>query len=126
MAVVSLFAAAASFLAFVGVYAVMAYSVAQQSREIGVRMALGASPGDIAARVLRHGAVLTGAGMAIGLAMSAALGGLLAALLFGVKPLDGLTYGAVSLLAATAGLIATSIPAFIAARVDPSVALAAE
>jgi hypothetical protein len=126
MAIVCVFAAAAGFLAFVGVYGVMAYSVAERSREIGVRMALGASPADIAARVLQHGAVLTCAGTAIGLTMSTALGGLLAALLFGVTPLDAATFAAVSLLAVVAGLTATAIPAFVAARVDPSAALAAD
>jgi predicted permease len=126
MALLTLFAAAACFLAFVGVYGVMAYSVAQRSREIGVRIALGASPSEVARRVLRQGAVLTGAGLAIGVVLSAVLAGTLARLLFGVAPRDPLTFGLVAGVTTVSSLLATALPAVMAARVDPTVALKTE
>ena len=104
----------------------MAYSVAERSREIGVRMALGARSQDIARTVVRQGALLTGLGVSVGLALAAALAGVLRALLFGVAPLDPMTFIAVSAVAMAASLIATALPALAAARVDPNVALRAD
>lgn len=126
MALLSVFAGAALFLAFVGVYGVMAYSVAQRSREIGVRMALGARPADVARAVLAQGAVLTGLGLSIGLVASAAMAGVLGALLFGVRPLDPATFAAVSAVTAGASLLASATPALMAARIDPTAALKAD
>jgi putative ABC transport system permease protein len=126
MALFGAFAAAASLLAFVGVYGVMAYTVAERSREIGVRMALGARPADIARRVVAHGAALTGLGVSLGLLLSAALAGVLGALLFGVAPLDPLTFAAVAVLTSVSTLAAGAVPALMAARVDPNVALRAD
>lgn len=123
MALLSVFAGAALFLAFVGVYGVMAYSVAQRSREIGVRMALGARPTDVARTVLTQGALMTGVGVSVGLVLAAALTGLLGTLLFGVRPLDLVTFAVVSVVAAGAGMLASAMPALAAARVDPTVAL---
>jgi predicted permease len=126
MTLMTALATAALLLTFVGVYGVMAYSVAQQSREIGVRMALGARPRDIARSVLTRGAVLTGAGIGAGLLLSSALAGTLGALLFGIPALDPVTFAAVPLVAAAASLLATAMPAAMAMRVDPNAALRGE
>jgi putative ABC transport system permease protein len=126
MWLMTLFAAAALSLAFIGVYGVMAYSVAERSREIGLRMALGARPRDIARTVVRQGALLTGLGVCVGLALAAALAGILRALLFGVAALDPMTFIGVSAVAMAASLIATALPALAATRVDPNVALRAD
>ena len=126
MAVLTIFAGAACLLAFVGVYGVMAYNVRERSREIGVRLALGARPADVARTIFTQGALLTGIGTAVGLAISMALARGLGALLFGVTPVDPATFGAVALVTAAAGLVSTTLPALSAARVDPSTALQAE
>jgi putative ABC transport system permease protein len=126
MALLSLFACAAALLAFVGVYSVMAYTVSARSREIGVRLALGARPIDVARSVISQGVILTGVGTIVGLGMSAMLGGVLGTLLFGVTPLDLLTFTAVCALAIVAGLLATCVPAITAARVNPTSALRGE
>ena len=126
MALMTLFAGAALFLAFIGVYGVMAYSVAERSREIGLRMALGARPRDIAQAVIRQGVLMTGLGVCVGLALAAGLAGVLGALLFGVAPLDPMTFVGVSVVAMMASLIATVLPAMTATRVDPNVALKAD
>jgi predicted permease len=123
MALLSLFAGAAALLAFVGVYSVMAYAVSTRSREIGVRLALGARPADVARAIISQGAWLTGLGTVAGLAISALLASVLSALLFGVEPVDPLTFASVCAIAITAGLLATCIPALTAARVDPTTAL---
>jgi putative ABC transport system permease protein len=126
MALLSAFAAAALFLAVIGVYGVMAYSVAQRSREIGVRMALGARPTDIARAVLAQGAFLSALGVTIGLVLSAALAGVLGTLLFGVAPIDPVTFAGVSLVTIAASLIASGMPALMAARMEPNAALRAD
>jgi putative ABC transport system permease protein len=126
MAILALFAGAACLLAFVGVYGVMAYSVRQRSREIGVRLALGARPADVARLVLSQGTLLTGLGIAIGLAISAASARALSAWLFGVAPLDPMTFAVVVVVTGAAGLLASAVPAWSAARVDPTIALRAE
>jgi predicted permease len=123
MAIMAIFAGAACLLAFVGVYGVMAYDVRQRSREIGVRLALGARPSDVARTILSQGTLLTGIGMSVGLAISIALARALGALLFGVAPLDPATFGVVVAVTAAAGLLASTLPAWTAARVDPTVAL---
>jgi putative ABC transport system permease protein len=120
---VSAFAALALLLAAIGVYGVMGHMVAQRRREIGVRLALGASPRDVVAMVLRGGAWLAVAGIAAGVAGALALSKVLAGFLFGVSPLDPATYaGVIGVLGFVAGL-AVYRPSRRAATVDPVVVL---
>jgi predicted permease len=120
------FALAALLLAAAGIYGVLSGSVAERTREIGVRSALGASRREILALVLRQGAALTALGVAIG-AAGAALGSeALAALLFGVSRFDPATYLGVAALLAAAAAVACAVPAWRAARVDPATTLRAE
>ena len=118
-----LLAGIALFLASVGIYGLVAETVSARTREIGLRMALGARPADILGGVLRHGLTLAGLGLGTGLAAAFALSRLLSSLLFGVAASDLATYGAVSaiLLAVAAG--ACWIPARRATRIDPMLAL---
>jgi predicted permease len=122
----AIFAALAVLLAMAGVYGVMTYVVGQRAGEIGLRMALGASQGSVLRLVLRQGLVLTGVGIALGLAGAAAATTLLRSMLFEVKASDPLTYAGVAGLLAVAALGAIYIPARRAARVDPLVALRQE
>ncbi len=112
-------AVTALLLGGVGIYGVTSYVVAQRSREIGVRMALGAQRGDVRRLVLRHGLILAALGVAIGLAAAFGLTRLMAALLYGVAPLDPVTFAAGGLGAALLALTASWLPARRAARVDP-------
>ena len=118
-----LFAAIALALAAVGIYGVMSYSVEQRTPEIGIRTALGASSGDTLRLVLREALGMTGAGVAAGLAAAFGLTRFLASQLFGVKPADPLTFGAVPLILIAVALAAAYVPARRASRVDPLVAL---
>jgi putative ABC transport system permease protein len=118
-----LLAAIAVFLAAVGIYGLVAESVSAQTREIGVRMALGARPGDILRGVLRRGLTLAGAGVLAGLAAAFALSRLLSSLLFGIASSDASTYGAVSLALFLVAAAACWLPARRATRIDPTVAL---
>ncbi len=116
----------ALLLGIVGLYGVIAYSVSQRRREIGIRMALGAQHQELTGMFVRHALGLTGAGVACGLAAAPALTRLMSSLLFGVRPFDPVTYGAVSLgLTATAAL-ASYLPARRAAAVNPVESLRAE
>ena len=117
------FAAAACVLAFVGVYGLMAFGVAERSREIGVRVALGARPSDVARSILAQAATLTGVGTALGLLLAGLVGSVLGTLLFGVTSLDPPTFAGVAIVCAGAGLLASALPAMTAARVDPTAAL---
>jgi len=110
-------------LAVIGIYGVVSYSVAQRRQEIGVRMALGATRADVLRMVARQGAVLIVAGVLVGAAAAFALGSVMRSLLFDVSERDPVTVGAIALLLATVGLIASLIPARRATRVDPLVAL---
>ena len=110
-------------LATVGVYGVVSFAAAQRTREIGIRMALGAARRDILTVIVRQGLQLTLIGMATGLVAAFGLSRLLRSLLFGVKPGDPETFIAVSLLLVTVALLASFIPAHRATKVDPMVAL---
>jgi macrolide transport system ATP-binding/permease protein len=117
------FAAIALLLGVVGLYSVIAYSVSRRTREIGVRMALGAQRSAVYRLVMREAAWLTGFGIASGLVCSIAAATLIRGLLFGVQALDLITFTVVSVLLAVAGLGASYLPARRAAQVDPIVAL---
>jgi putative ABC transport system permease protein len=123
MTLIGLFAALALVLACMGIYGVMAYFVAQRTNEIGVRMALGAQPGDVLSMVLGEGLRLTLIGAAIGFVGSLFAARLLTALLFGVTPTDPVTFGSVAILLILVALIACYVPAWRATRVDPVEAL---
>jgi len=120
------FALFALALAALGLYGVIAYSVSQRTHEIGVRVALGASSAEVTALVLRQGALLTAAGVAIGLPAALAASKLVASLLHGVKPHDFPVFAGVSLTLAVVALTAPYLPARRAARVDPLDALRCE
>jgi predicted permease len=121
-----LFAAVALLLAISGMYGVVGHAVAQRTREIGIRMALGAARGDVLRLVLADGGKLAGAGVTLGLIGSVALTHFLRALLYGVTPLDPLTLVSVAILLITTALLACWIPARRASRVDPMITLRAE
>jgi putative ABC transport system permease protein len=120
------FAMAALVLAAAGIYGVLAGGVAERTREIGVRSALGASRADIVGLVARQGMTLTFLGMVIGLAGAAMASRTIVAMLFGVSALDPTTYVGVVVLLAAVSAIACSVPAWRAARVDPAITLRAE
>jgi predicted permease len=117
------FAGLALILASAGIYGVMSYLVTQRTQEFGVRMALGASASDVLRMVLRQALVLIAAGVAIGLCGALAVTRVLADFLFGVRPIDPLTFAAVSAILIVVALVATYLPALRATRVDPMVAL---
>jgi predicted permease len=120
------FAAFALLLAAVGVYGVISYLVSQNKHDIGIRVALGANPGNIVGLVVRQGMELAGLGIAAGLIGAVALTRVMASLLFGVTATDALTFSAVAALLAAVALAATVIPARRATRVDPMVVLREE
>jgi ABC-type antimicrobial peptide transport system permease subunit len=117
------FAAIALLLAAIGLHGVLAYLVSRRTREIGVRMALGARRADILTLVLREGARLVLPGLALGLAGAAALGPSLSGLLYGVAPLDRTTFAAIPICLSLVAALAMYLPARRAARLDPAVAL---
>ncbi|HEX7117191.1 MAG TPA: FtsX-like permease family protein, partial [Longimicrobiales bacterium] len=120
------FAGASLLLAALGLFGVVSYSVAQRAQEIGVRVALGASTGDVLRMIVREGIALTLAGVAIGIVAAVASTRLLATLLYGVSPTDPLTLTGVSVFLATVALVASYLPARRAARLDPTITLRAE
>jgi len=126
MLLLSLFAGVALTLGIIGIYGVMSYAVAQRTREIGVRMALGASPGDARHMVLREAFVLAVAGIGVGLVAAALSTRALSGLLYGVSATDPITFASVPLAITIVALIASYLPARRATRVDPTTALRAE
>jgi putative ABC transport system permease protein len=120
------FALAALVLAAAGIYGVLSGSVAERTREIGVRSALGASRAEILGLVVRRGVTLTGLGIALGLVGAVIASRALITLLFGVSRLDPVTYLAVVVLLALVAALASGIPAWRAARIDPAIALRSE
>jgi putative ABC transport system permease protein len=123
MQLIGLFGILALLLAGVGIYGVIAYSVTQRTREIGIRVALGASRSAILRWVLKQGMILTVAGIAVGLIGAFLLTRLLRSLLFGIGPTDILTYGVLAILLTLVALIACYVPARRATKVDPLIAL---
>ena len=117
------FGTLALFLAAIGIYGVMAYSVSQRTQEIGVRMALGARSGDVLALIVRQGMGMILGGMIAGTAGAVVMGKLLSQFLYGVQPTDPLTFALAFFVLGATALLACAIPARRAARVDPLVAL---
>jgi putative ABC transport system permease protein len=122
----TIFAAAALLLATIGLYGVMSYLVAQRQQEMGIRMALGATGGDVTRLVLRGAAQLVAVGLAIGLPLAIGLSQLLRGALYGVSATDPLTLVGIPLLLSAVALLASWMPARRATRVDPAMALRAD
>jgi predicted permease len=118
--------AMALILGIIGIYGVISYGVSQRRREIGIRLALGAQQSELRRMFLRHGLALSGIGVVIGLVAAAGLMRLMRSLLFGISPLDPLTYVTVPVVLVAAALLASYLPARRAAQVDPVQALKAE
>lgn len=116
----------ALLLGIVGIYGVISYSVSQRTREIGIRMALGAQQGSLRRMFVRHGLLLTSIGVICGLAAAMAVTRLMSALLFQISPLDPITYLAVPVVLVAAALLASYVPACRATVIDPIEALRVE
>jgi predicted permease len=126
MMLFSIFAGGALLLASIGIYGVLSYIVGQRTREVGIRMALGAQKGDVVRAVLSDGARMTLPGIAIGLVVALVLTRLMSAMLFGVTPTDVVTFASVPLVLCFVALLACYLPARRAAKLDPMQALRAE
>jgi putative ABC transport system permease protein len=126
MTLLGAFAALALVLAAIGIYGVVSYMVEQRTNEIGIRMALGARQSSVLAMVTRHGLVLASIGILGGLAGAFGLTRFLAKLLYGVKPVDPVTFASVAVALLLVAAMASVIPALRATRVDPVIALRSE
>jgi putative ABC transport system permease protein len=126
LVLLSSFASLALLLAAVGIYGVIAYTVRQRTRELGIRLALGAQAGAVLRLILRQGLKVTLIGIALGLTAAFALTRWMESLLFGVRPADPLAFGVVALLLLLVAICACWIPARRATQVDPLVALRSE
>jgi putative ABC transport system permease protein len=123
MLLLTLFALVALFLAAVGLYGVVAYTVSQRTQEIGLRMAIGARPGDVLKMIVGGGMKLALAGVVIGLAAALAAANVVASMLFEVTPFDPVSYAATAAVILAVAALACYVPARRAMRVDPIVAL---
>jgi ABC-type antimicrobial peptide transport system permease subunit len=123
---VGLFSALALLLAAIGLYGVMAYSVARRTNEIGIRLALGAAPGQVRWLVLGDTLRLVVGGLVIGMILLIPSLGLVGSLVYGFSPRDPATVGVAALILLSAGILAGTVPAWRAARVDPATALRAD
>jgi ABC-type antimicrobial peptide transport system permease subunit len=123
MVLVSTFGSLALLLAVAGMYAVMSYGTSQRTSEFGLRMALGAKAGDVVRLVVAGAARLIAVGLVLGLVLAAATSRVIAAMLFGIQPMDALAYAGVLLLSVPMIVLAAIVPAMRAARVDPMIAL---
>ena len=126
LVLLSIFAGIGLLLAGIGIYGVISYSVGMRTREIGVRMALGAMPSDIRRAVIWEALAVTGIGTALGLAGAMALAQVMGSLVFEISPSDPVTFAAVVVVLAASALLAAWLPARRAMSVDPMVALRAE
>ena len=126
MTLLSVFAGLAFMLSLIGLYGVISHTVTRRSREIGVRLALGASPRTVLHMVLGEGLRLTGVGLLVGALAAFALTRILSGLLYGVRPRDPLTFAAALVILGAGSLVACWLPARRATTVDPLVVLRAE
>jgi len=126
MVLLGLFAGFALVLAALGVYGVLAYLVGQGEREIGIRVAIGSTPGRIVALVVRQGAALAFAGVVLGLAAALGMTRFMSSLLYGVSATDAVTFVSIPLLLVLVAVVACVVPAWRASRVDPVVSLRCE
>jgi predicted permease len=122
-ALATIFGVVALLMAAVGLYGVMSYSVAQRTREVGIRMALGAGTGTVLRLVLKEGLILVGTGIGIGLITAAAVSRLLGSFLYGISTTDAVTFVTIPFVLALVALVASYVPARRATKVDPMVAL---
>jgi putative ABC transport system permease protein len=118
-----IFGGIALFLSAIGLYAVMSFSVSRRTREVGIRMALGAQAGQVIRMMFRQGVAQLAAGIAVGLLLAAAIGQATSVILFDVQPRDPQVFGGVAVVLAIAGMMACLLPARRATRVDPLTAL---
>jgi ABC-type antimicrobial peptide transport system permease subunit len=126
MLVLGTFAAISLALAVIGIYGLIAYLVGQGSREVGIRLALGATPTNIMTLIVRGGMILAFWGVGIGIGGSLAVSRLMRSLLFGVGAIDAVTFAAVPVLLASIAFLASYVPAKRASRIDPSISLRCE
>ena len=126
MLLLTVFALVALVLAAIGIFGVLSYAVSQRTREIGIRMALGAQGRSVVRLIVRQAMLLVACGVGAGLVLGLLLSQTMARMLFDVKPTDPATYMAVSVVLGAVALLASYVPARRATRVDPIVALRAE